>query len=140
VYRDYGGYRPSVSSEHSAMLIHAATGGEIRSERCGIQVTGALVHVYKLRPRPCLRDGFGCGNECVRDGNDRVARLDSGGDQRKSQRIRAAANPYAIARAAVLRKLMLELFYDRPAHECRLRECRLEYPAQFGLQRLMWRD
>ena len=54
--------------------------------------------------RAGLRDRFGGRDERVRNGDDDVARPDAGGDQRKPQRVRAAADADAVLGVAVFAK------------------------------------
>ena len=63
---------------------------------CGIHVVGALVDIDEFGGRPGLGDGFGGGDERVRDGNDRVARANACGHEREPQSIRAAAYAHAV--------------------------------------------
>jgi len=78
---------------------------KVSGELVGVHVGRALVHIYKVRNRPRLRNGFGGGDEGVGDGDDGVARLDPGSHEREPQSIGAAPDPDAVFGAAEAREI-----------------------------------
>jgi hypothetical protein len=107
---------------------------EIVLELGRIHVVGALVDVDEGDVRAGLGNGFGGGNEGMRDGDDGVALLDPRSHQGKAHGIRAAGETDAMGRVAILGKFAFELFHQGAADEARGTKNLPTNGEQFGFE------
>src|SRR6266481_2074205 len=82
-----------------------------------IHVVSALFDIYEVRPRAGLRDRLSGRYKSVRNRDDSIARLHSGGDQGKPQGVCSVPYADAMLGSAKLCKLSFEALHHRAADE-----------------------
>ncbi len=87
--------------------------------------------------RAGLADGFGGGDEGVRNGDDDVARFHARGGQSEADRVRAAGDANAVFGVAIGGEFIFEIFDHRAADEAGGADNFLEYGGQLLLEFLM---
>src|SRR5271167_1719111 len=125
---------------HSTVFLAGTFGFEVGAQLRGIQVVGAFVNVHKVGERTGLRDGFGGGDERMRNGNYNIARPNAGGGQGKAKRVGAAAYASAMLGVAKLREGTLKLLDLGAADESGARDGGPKRGHQFLLQLQMLGD
>ena len=83
---------------------------------------------------PRLRNGFGGGDKCIRDGQHHIPRLNAARHDRKTQGIRPAAHRDRVAHVAEGRKCSLEFLDYRTANEPRRPQTLAKCARQFALK------
>ncbi len=106
---------------------------EVLAELLRIHVVRALVDVDEIGTATRLRDRFGGRDECIRNRDHRVARLDSSGDQSKPKRIGTVGYAHAVFSIAKRREIALKLLHHRTADKASGTESFREDLAQFFL-------
>jgi hypothetical protein len=94
----------------------------------------------ELRQRSRLRDGFGRGNERVRDRDRHVARFHTGCHQRETKRVRAAVDCDRAFGVAERGKLFFEILHHGAADETRSADYLLKNRGQLRFELDMRRD
>src|SRR5262245_19465906 len=102
-----------------------------------IQIAAPLIYIHKLRPGPRLRYGLGGCQKSMRRRNDDIATLDTGGEERKAQRIRPTGDANAVRYATKCSEVSLELFDHRSATESAILQGRSEDMQQLFLEFLV---
>src|ERR1700677_1215396 len=92
-----GRYRTPAALADKPAVFRSAAALEVGAQFQRIHVVGALVNIDELGECARLRDSFGGRDERVRNGYHGVARLDAGGGQRETERVRAAVDCYGAA-------------------------------------------
>src|SRR6266404_4173462 len=82
-----------------------------------IHAIGALVNVDEVGARSGLADCLRRSNESVRDRNNDIASLYTGGGQSKPNRIRSAGYADTMRRVAEFCEVSLKFFHPRAANE-----------------------
>src|SRR5436190_22278244 len=100
-----------------------------------IECRGIDVHEDHLGT--CHPNGFGRGDEAVRDRNDLVAWPDAERPQRDEQRIRAIREADAMRNPAILCECLLERLYEWTSDEGGIRDDRGDGGVDVGLDRLV---
>ncbi len=105
----------------------------------GINVRGSGIDIHKDRLRPGVANRLGRRDECVRSGNDFIARPDAGRQQRQVQSARTRIKGDAVLHLAIIRKRLfksLDLFPQNErssaAHPVKRRT---NLVSQFGILR-----
>ena len=142
VHGDDCRHRGASALAHRAahLVVICAFTFQVSPQLLRIHGVGALVDVHEIRPRAGLRDGFRGGDESVRHGHDRIARLHAGGNQSKPQGIGAASHADALLRPAKLCKVPFEVFHHPSADESSSLQGASEDRHQFLFQFEVGRD
>src|ERR1700719_4839890 len=121
----------------SRLGIEVAILFEVFPQFLGIEGVSPFVDVHERDVSSRLGDGFGCGDERVRNRNYDIAVLDATGHEGEAQCVRPAIYADAKLCIAELRKLALELLHHASTDETRVAKGLLHYRQQLILQFLV---
>src|SRR5258706_9582289 len=98
--------------------VECALGLHILAQKRRIQRIGPGIHIHEIRKRSGLRNCLGRGNECVRNRENNVSRLNTRASKSKTQGISTAADAHAMFGVAKLGEFTLKSLDGGAPNEC----------------------